>query len=255
MSEADISITDSTKWALRDTTKCGLRAYMRPCQTLGCEGISYDSAPLADQCATPNQMVFIVEDDTVLREELVEIVASQGHAVMGMQSAMELQSMAQTYETGCVILDIRLPGQDGLSIQEWMNGVKSPFPIIFLSGVRDVATIVSCMKAGAVEFLPKPFEEMALRRAVNTAIGVSRQRHCLQVSQDLIRRLVAKLTPTELVVAKLIARGYPTKSIANELGRSENTVKIHRHRIFSKLSVSSAASVGNIIAHADLSRD
>ena len=242
------------KWALRDTTKCGLRGYMRPCQMQDCEDLPRDAVPLADLCATANQMAFVVEDDKPLREELVEIVMSQGHPVIGVQSAAELQSMARLYETGCVILDIRLPGQDGLSVQEWMNTVNSPFPIIFLSGVKDVSTIVNCMKAGAVEFLPKPFDEMVLRRAVNNAIGVSRQRHCMRVSQDMIRKLVSTLTPTELVVAKLIARGYPTKSIASELGRSENTVKIHRHRIFAKFSVNSAASVGNIMTHADLDR-
>ena len=101
----------------------------------------------------------------------------------------------------------------------------------------------------AVEFLPKPFDEMALRRAVNSAIGISRKRHCMQISQEMVRELLDTLTPSELVVAKMIARGYPTKLVADELGRSENTVKIHRHRVFGKLRVNSAASVSNVMSH------
>lgn len=240
---------DSTKWTLADLTKCDQQGYLRPCQLNGGEDFPGGSVPLVDMCATRSEMVFVLDDDQDLREELVELIRAQGYRVTGLGSSSELKGLAQHVESGCVLLDIRLPGQDGLSVQEWLNSIDSPLPVIFISGVKDVPTVVECMKAGAIEFLSKPFGEMALRRAVNTAIGMSRKRHCMRESQRMVNELINLLTPTELVVAKMIARGYPTKMIANELGRSENTVKIHRHRIFGKLKVSSAASVGNIMRH------
>ena len=230
-------------------TKCGQRAFMRPCQVHNCMDIPDDAVPLADLCAARNEMVFVVEDDDDLRDELIAHIKLLGYPVTGAKSSNDLKNVVRQFEAGCILLDIRLPGQDGLSLQEWLNSIKSPLPVIFISGVRDVATVVRCMKDGAVEFLPKPFDEMALRRAVNSAIGISRKRHCMQISQEMVRELLDTLTPSELVVAKMIARGYPTKLVADELGRSENTVKIHRHRVFGKLRVNSAASVSNVMSH------
>ena len=240
----------NSKWSLLSETLCGQRAYLRPCQTQACNNSLSDVVPLADLCATDSEMVVIVEDDADLRDELVEQVKLQGYPVIGLASSNELKNVARDYKTGCVLLDIRLPGQDGLSIQEWLNAIESPLPVIFISGVKDVTTIVSCFKGGAVDFLPKPFDEMVLRRAVDSAVGLSRKRHCAQASRNMVSELLDMLTASELVVAKLIARGYPTKSIAEVLGRSENTIKIHRHRVFSKLSMNSAASVSNIMDHA-----
>ena len=252
MVSVDFSFPENSKWALDGVTRCGQRGYLRPCQIVADGSEPDERYPLTDLCASPKEGVLVVEDDDELRDELVEMVMLQGYPAIGLPSSVEFKKVVRDYETGCILLDIRLPGQDGLSIQDWLNSIQSPLPVIFVSGVKDVSTAVHAMKAGAVEFLPKPFDEMALRRAVNAAIGLSRQRHCMQASQNMVRGLINTLTPSERLVANMIAEGYPTKLIASKLERSENTIKIHRHRVFSKLRVNSVASVGNIINHAML---
>jgi FixJ family two-component response regulator len=237
---------------LGDATLCGLQGYMRPCQMVQFSLPSDSSYPLAQICETDAEMVFVVDDDDDLRTNLVELVESLGYPATGCVSASELQELAPKWKSGCILLDVKLPGQDGLAVQEWLNRTGIVLPVIFISGIQDVGTVVHCMKSGAVEFLQKPFGEMALRRAVSSAVGLSRKRFCAEESKRLIRRLLDNLTPTELFVARKISKGYPTKLIAAEMGRSENTVKIHRHRIFHKLKVNSAASVANLIRHGEL---
>lgn len=233
-------------------TGCGQHGYMRPCQISGsCDRLPPSSFPMADVCKTDGEMVLVVEDDDDLRETLVELVVSLGFDAVGCPSGQEMQRLVATYSSGCVLLDVKLPGSDGIALQEWLNQTGVSLPVVFLSGIQDVGTAVHCMKSGAVEFLQKPFSEMALRRAITSAVGLSRQRFCTQQTENLVASLVALLTPTERVVAKMISRGYPTKLIAAELGRSENTVKIHRHRVFNKMMVNSAASLANIFRVAD----
>lgn len=197
-------------------------------------------------------MVFVVDDDAALRESIVEVVSSLGFSVTGCGSASELQELAPQQHTGCILLDIRLPGQDGLAVHDWLKVSGIRLPVIFISGQADVGTAVHCMKAGAVEFLVKPFGEMQLRRSVSDAVALSRKQFCRSESEDLVRNLVSSLTPSEKVVANLIAKGLTTKMIAAELERSENTIKIHRHRIFTKLMVGSAASLANIIHYCQI---
>lgn len=240
----------SSKWSLGEATRCGQQGYLRPCQRQDCSAGLDGTYPLASICQSDSELVFVVEDDEALRENLVELVDALGYPAQGCGNASELFTSLHKYKTGCILLDIRLPGQDGVAVQKWMNQSGVVLPIVFISGVQDVATVVHCMKAGAFEFLQKPFGEMALRNAINSAVGQSRKDFCRLQSEAMVQEMVALLTPTELYVAKMISRGYPTKLIAAEMGRSENTVKIHRHRIFNKLMVNSAASVANIIRHA-----
>ena len=243
-------VPDHARWALQSRTLCNQEGYLRPCQTRDTRALPPGLVPLAELCVPEREMVIVIDDDHDLLSEMVEMVERQGYNVIGLSSARELQDVVQKFESGCILLDIRMPGQDGLSVQEWLNSIACTLPVIFISGISDIPTVVQCMKAGAMEFLPKPFAEIALRRAVDSAIGLSRQRNCRRASQQMVGELVSTLTATETVVARMIACGYPTKLIATELGRSENTIKIHRHRIFSKLKVGSAASVGNLINHA-----
>lgn len=240
----------SIRWSLMGATACGQQGYMRPCQSRDRGQLPDAAYPLAKLCETTGEAIFVVDDDDMFRTDLVELVESLGYTAIGCATAAELQKLAPSYQSGCVLLDIRLPGQDGLAVQEWLNKTGIGLPVIFISGVQEVATIVHCMKAGAFEFLQKPIGEMALLRAINSAIGLSRKRHCQKVSARMVKSMVDSLTPTESIVATMISRGYPTKLIAAEMDRSENTVKIHRHRIFNKLKVNSAASVANLIRHA-----
>jgi FixJ family two-component response regulator len=200
-------------------------------------------------CMTDAEMVFVVDDDEQFRTDLVELLQSLGYSATGCASAAELQAQLQDYKSGCVLLDVRMPGQDGLAVQEWMNRANLALPVVFISGIQDIATVVHCLKAGAFDFIQKPFGEMALSRAVSAAVADSRKQYCRIESEKTVAAMIDLLTPTELVVAKMISKGFPTKLIAAEMGRSENTVKIHRHRIFNKLKVNSAASVSNIMRH------
>lgn len=241
---------DSTRWSLVDVTGCGQRGYMRPCQVHAAADASPLAYPMASICETGAEGVIVVDDEADLCRHLAELIESLGYSAVPCGSSSELQDVVPRFKSGCIVLDIKLPGLDGIAVQEWLTKSEITLPVIFISGVRDVDTVVQGMKGGAIEFLAKPISEMALLRAVNAAVAKSRMIHCARQSVRQISDMVATLTPTELVVAKKLAQGYPTKLIAASLGRSENTVKIHRHRIFSKLKIHSSASVANIISHA-----
>jgi FixJ family two-component response regulator len=247
--DIEVGEPETTRWSLGDLTLCGQHGYMRPCQRVNCKDVAANSVPLARLCESDRETVFVVDDDDDLRVDLVELVEGLGFPAMGCASGADLLAALPAYKTGCVLLDIRLPGQDGLAVQEWINRAGIALPVVFISGVQDISTVVHCMKAGAFDFLQKPFGEMALRSAVSSAIGHSRKRHCRLESEKMVRQMISSLTPTETHVAGMISRGYPTKLIAAEMQRSENTVKIHRHRIFNKLKVSTAASVANLVRH------
>lgn len=247
----DQKAPDNIRWSLGNVTRCGQQGYMRPCQLTDCSHFPDSSFPMLPVCETGAEMVFVVDDEPDIRENLAELVESLGYQATACASASELQEHAPRFRSGCILLDIKLPGLDGLAIQDWLNQADIKLPVIFISGVRDVTTVVQGMKSGAIEFLQKPIGEMALRRAVTAGVALSRKRFCRKESETLVRSLIEALTPTELYVARMISRGYPTKLIAAEMERSENTVKIHRHRIFNKLKVNSAASVANIMQHAD----
>ncbi|MFC3173994.1 response regulator transcription factor [Novosphingobium bradum] len=244
-------IPENTKWSLNNAGLCGIRTFLRPCQSPEAASLPDSGFPLHPICKPDNETVYIVDDDEAFLEEAVEAVELFGHRVRGFRSGNELREIAEDDPTGCLLLDIKLPGQDGISIHEWI--VKNGFAlsVIYVSGTQDVGTVAHCMKAGAVEFIQKPFGEMALRNAIHIGIAQSRKMRCWSQSTQLVRALVGTLTPTELLVAQMIAKGFPTKSIASDMDRSENTVKIHRHRIFSKLKVNSTASVANILGQLD----
>lgn len=246
-------IPENARWSLKDLTRCGQRGYMRPCQVTNCDGISPSAFPMAPVCQTESEAVIVVDDEPDLRKHLVELIQSLGYHAIGCGSSTELQEHAARVASGCILLDIKLPGLDGLAIQEWLARSDIALPVIFISGAHDIDAVVQGMKGGAIEFLPKPIPEMALRKAVNAGVAKSRMLCCQRQSQQLVGALIGSLTPTELRVARLISKGYPTKLIASDLGRSENTIKIHRHRIFTKLKVNSSASVANLLSHADSS--
>jgi len=239
---------ETTRWSLNNLSKCGLRTFLRPCQ-VGDETTVPDTGyPLHPVCRPENETVYIVDDDADFLAEMIELVTMFGYQVRGFGSGDELRAIADENPCGCILLDIKLPGQDGISIHEWIKESGFSLSIVYISGTQDVDTVAHCMKSGAIEFVQKPFGEMALRNAVRVGISQSRKMRCKALSAQLVRSMVDTLTPTEFHVAQMIARGFPTKSVANDMKRSENTVKIHRHRIFSKLRVNSTASVANILS-------
>lgn len=205
--------------------------------------------PKSDVCRPGKEYVFVVEDEADLRESLVELIEDMGYDVIGCATPSEFAERSADVQTSCVILDIRLKGGDGISVLERLSGGESSLACVVLSGLLEPAVAAECIKLGALDYLVKPANEITLRRAIDRAIARSRSNYCLAQSKRQIAHLFEKLTPAELTIAGLLARGYPTKLIAGKLGRSENTVKIHRHRIMAKLMVNSVASVANLFNH------
>ncbi len=246
---------ESPRWGYRLDTRCGIEAFNRPCQSLGDDVTVGPPCPQNSICAVAGETVYILEDDPVVLEELKELVEWCGYAVKTYANPTEFQREPVANLRGCVMLDVELPGADGVEIQAWLREVAPDIPVIFLSGVSSIETAVGCMRDGAVEFLVKPIKQSQLRRALSAAIGASRMRVCRRESIDEVARRVDLLTPTEWRVAEYIAKGYVTKQIANILNRSENTTKIHRFRIFTKLGVSSSASLVKIVEMAKSARD
>lgn len=245
---------ESARWGYRLDTRCGIEAFNRPCQALEDDQIVGLPCPQNDICKVEGEVVHIVEDDVVVLEELRELVEWCGYSVRCYTSPLEFQRQPAANLRGCVMLDVDLPGADGIEVHTWLRQAAPDLPVIFLSGVSSVETAVGCMRDGALEFLVKPVKQSQLRRALSSAMGTSRMRACRRESVEDVARRVETLTPTEWRVAQFIAQGYVTKQIANILGRSENTTKIHRFRIFTKLGVSSAASLVKIVEMAGKGR-
>lgn len=204
---------------------------------------------MAPCCKPAAEMVFVVDDDDDVRGDLVELLERLGHAVVGCASGQELQEVVPGYDSGLILLDLKMPGMDGIAVQEWLVDAGVKLPVIFLSGANDVGTVLHCVRSGAFDYLQKPARELGLRAQLNAAIGHSRKEHCLRESRAMVLRMVEALTPTELLVAQMIAQGYVTKQIADKMQRSVNTVKIHRQRVYAKLLVNSSASIANLLRH------
>lgn len=238
-----------TRWTLLDGTRCGIRAFERPCQSLQAAEMPGADFPTGPVCASPNEFVFVVEDEEDARSELVELVEGMGRQVIACATAGELNAALPRATTGCILLDIKMQGGDGIFVLEQLKESRANIAVIVVSGLRDPVIAAECIKLGAMDYVVKPANEMALRRLIDKAIGQSRSAYCRAKSKALVMGMLEKLTPAEEKIAELLSQGYPTKMIAGQLDRSENTVKIHRHRIMTKLKVNSVASLANLYNH------
>jgi RNA polymerase sigma factor (sigma-70 family) len=191
-------------------------------------------------------VVFIVDDDASVRKSLERLVRSIGLRGETFASALEfLQCMQRKPPDGpcCLVLDVRMPSVSGLALQEALAAASHRIPIIFITGHGDVPMSVRAMKAGAVDFLAKPFNDQDLLEAVQEAIARDRQARQERATRQDIQRRVARLTPREHDVLALVVAGLMNKQIAAALGTSEKTVKVHRARVMQKMQVSSVAQL------------
>jgi FixJ family two-component response regulator len=192
----------------------------------------------------PSPVVFVVDDDAAVRKGLVRLLKSAGYHAQPFASADEfLAGWQKNPAPGCVLLDLMLPGMDGLQLQRALQRSPHTIPIIFITGHGDIPASVSAMKAGAVDFLTKPFEDNALLRAVDEAILRDTQERAKRAELLAILARFATLTPREREVMALVVRGLPNKRIGVELGVSEKTVKIHRGRVMEKMGATSLAEL------------
>jgi FixJ family two-component response regulator len=187
----------------------------------------------------PNSIVFVVDDDASLRDALKSLIRSVGLQVELFGSTQEFLQRKGPNVPSCLVLDIRLPGISGLDFQRKLIEANISIPIIFITGHGDIPMSVRAMKAGAVEFLTKPFRDQDLLDAIHTGLDRDRARRRRDSEVAALRERFEWLTPREREVLPLVVSGLPNKQIAGEIGTSETTVKVHRSQLMRKMGASS----------------
>jgi FixJ family two-component response regulator len=191
--------------------------------------------------ATP--IVFVVDDDMSVRESLESLIRCEGWQPQTFLSADEFLAHPRAATASCLVLDLTLPGLSGLELQERIAADRSDMPIIFISGYGDVPKTVRAMKAGAVEFLTKPYNDNDLLGAIRHAIERSQSTIVAQNEMRLLQDRHALLTPREREVMDLVVSGLLNKQVGAELGISEITVKAHRGKVMAKMQAESIADL------------
>jgi len=205
-----------------------------------------ESSSLPMSNATP--IVFVVDDDISVRESLELLIRCAGWQPETFASAQEFLARPRLLVPSCLVLDVTLPGLNGLDLQKRIAVDRIDMPIIFITGYGDVPTTVQAMKAGAVEFLTKPFGDDVLLSAIRHAIDRSRAALGHEAEMRVLRDRYASLTPREREVMALVASGLLNKQVGSELGISEITVKAHRGQVTRKMKADSIADLVNMAA-------
>jgi FixJ family two-component response regulator len=188
-------------------------------------------------------VVYIIDDDPSVRNALTNLLRSVGLQVESFGSAQGFLSGKRPDGPGCLVLDVRLPGSSGLDLQRQLVESGIQLPIIFITGHGDIEMSVQAMKAGAVEFLTKPFREQVLLDAVQHAIERDRAAHRQRATLTELRDRYQSLSPREREVMAMVVRGLLNKQIAGELGATEATVKVHRAKVMHKMQADSLADL------------
>ncbi|MGF6767934.1 FixJ family two-component response regulator [Paraburkholderia sp. GAS199] len=187
--------------------------------------------------------VFILDDDVSVRESIESLLDNEGFEVKSFDSASAFLAYPNTPKPGCLLLDIALPGLTGLELQKMLAFDRPAMPIIFITGRDDAPTIVQAMKAGAVEFLTKPFDDIQLLDAIRSAIERSESLVRQEWLKMAIRKKYGELTRREREVLLFILKGFLNREIGEEMGISEITVKAHRGQVMRKMNAASLAEL------------
>ena len=204
--------------------------------------------------ATAKPIVFVVDDDVSVRESLELLLGNEGWQPKTFASAQEFLDSSRAVVPSCLLLDISLPDLNGLELQKRVAVERTDMPIIFITGYGDVPKTVQAMKAGAVEFLTKPFNDEVLLTAVRQALQRSRLAIVQEAEMQELRNRCGSLTAREREVMALVVSGLLNKQVGSELGISEITVKAHRGRVMQKMEADSLADLVNMAAGLGLAR-
>jgi FixJ family two-component response regulator len=188
-------------------------------------------------------IVFVVDGDASVREALANLVTSVSLRVECFASSAEFLRRGHSESPSCLVLEVRLPGLSGLELQRRLARAQPPIPIIFISAHGDIPMAVRAIKAGAVEFLPKPFRDEELLDAIRQALERDQTARAEGNKRSQVREHHAQLTARQREVMSLVVRGRRNKQIAGELGLSENTVKVHRRHIMNTMGALSLADL------------
>ncbi len=204
---------------------------------------------MKNERSAPLPVVFVVDDDASVREALGSLIRSIGLRVEAFASAQEFFAAKRPDAICCLILDVRLPGVSGLDFQAELTKAKIQIPIIFITGHGDIPMSVKAMKAGAVEFLTKPFRDQDLLDAIQVALERARAGHANEKALSELRAKFGTLTPREQEVMAWVTGGLLNKQVAAEIGVTEITVKVHRGKVTRKMG---AKSLADLVKMADI---
>jgi len=198
----------------------------------------------------PNSLVFVIDDDASVRKGLTRLLRSAGYKSEIFQSASDFLARPSHSGPSCVIVDVQMPGINGMDLQETLIQRHREEQLVFITGHGDIPMCAQAMKAGAVDFLPKPFRSDKLLQCVERALIRSGEQRRRSAEKNNARRLLDLLTPREFEVMQLVITGMLNKQIAGELGTADKTVKVHRGRMMQKLGVASVAELVHLVQRA-----
>jgi FixJ family two-component response regulator len=199
-----------------------------------------------------NSLVFAIDDDPSVRKGLARLLRSAGYKREVFESASDFLARPPHSGPSCVIVDVQMPDLSGMDFQETLIQQGREEQLVFITGHGDIPMCAQAMKAGAVDFLRKPFRDDELLECVQKALSRSAEQRCRSAERDNARCLLDLLTPREFEVMQLVITGMLNKQIAGELGTAEKTVKVHRGRMMQKLRLNSVAELVRLVEKADI---
>jgi len=200
---------------------------------------------------SPTAMVFVIDDDQSVRKSLARLLDAAHYRTEVFESASEFLSRSAYQGPSCVIVDVKMPGLNGIALQEALIENGRNEQLVFITAHGDIPMCAQAMKAGAVDFLPKPFKPRQLLDSVERALSRSAEERLRATERNYARGLIERLTPREYEVMQLVATGMLNKQVGGELGMAEKTVKTHRAHMMQKLGITSVAELMGVLQKAE----